>query len=754
MWKNMRNSLLYLLILAFFFSKLSFAGAGGGGGGGTSANNNYHISVAQSRVYPPNIAAVSLSASYNYQTTSPYYAQETQLVHTQAQTLAAPNMTQIRNIPVITPNITASPAYSQSIAAGSGNSTNARIYSPPTMNLPSYLPSYQDSGSYRNTSYMTNNNNISRSGIGSYVYSLPTMNLPSTLPSYQSAGSYRNTSYMSNNNNISSSGMGSYVYSLPTMNLSSTLPSYQSAGSHGNTSYMTNNNNMGSSGVNFSTYNGSMLSHNNSIMTHGNNLASSSLVSQFTSSSMKGTMNASQNTNIMSYKNSIPYWNTSNSSVMHTSSSGIYSQFGNEQVNPLMKGQTTANIKISTPVIHKYANQYPQHYTNELLIKFDPSVNQDQINSINKQLGVSIVEMSPYGGFYKVLIPQGMTAEEMIDRYEQESVIMRAEPNYQRDAHLIPDDIYYAYQWHLRSLSADLAWDIADGSGVVIALLDSGAAYRNDEEGTYAYAPDLKDTLIIPGQDFVNDDPYPDDDNSHGTHIAGCIAQSTNNATGVSGLAYGATIMLVKIMDANGFISIADEVDGIYYAVNEGADIINLSFGGRGISMTEQDAINYAHENGVVVISSAGNRASSILEYPASYDNVISVTALQYNDTLAPYANYGQAIDVCAPGGNVTEDQNLDGWADGILQQRHNGSDFTKFHYYFEEGTSTACALVSAIAALIIEQSPEKLTPLQIKEILEESAIDLGTEGLDQYYGAGKVNAYYALMHLTSPSAD
>ena len=212
--------------------------------------------------------------------------------------------------------------------------------------------------------------------------------------------------------------------------------------------------------------------------------------------------------------------------------------------------------------------------------------------------------------------------------------------------------------------------------------------------------------------------------------------------------------MPIKVMDENGYISISDEVDGIYYAVNEGADIINLSFGGRGVSQTEKEAIDYAYDNGVVVISSAGNRASDISEYPASYDNVISVNAVQYNDTLAPYSNYGDGIDLCAPGGNITEDQNLDGWADGILQQRHNGTDFTTFHYYFEEGTSTACALVSGVAALIISHSSETLTPLHIKEILKNSATDLGDEDWDQYYGWGMVNAYYALTEISSPSAD
>jgi serine protease len=202
-------------------------------------------------------------------------------------------------------------------------------------------------------------------------------------------------------------------------------------------------------------------------------------------------------------------------------------------------------------------------------------------------------------------------------------------------------------------------------------------------------------------------------------------------------------------MDETGSVSIADEVDGIYYAVNNGAHIINLSLGGEGTSVTEEAAIEYAVNNGVVVICSAGNAGSSTPEYPASYLQSISVSAVKYDKTLAQYSNYGSEIDVCAPGGDINLDQNFDFYGDGILQQTHDGTNLGTFYYYFMEGTSPAAALVSGLAALMVGKSASNLLPQQVKTILASSATDLGATGRDQYYGWGLVNAYQALLNTT-----
>ena len=133
-------------------------------------------------------------------------------------------------------------------------------------------------------------------------------------------------------------------------------------------------------------------------------------------------------------------------------------------------------------------------------------------------------------------------------------------------------------------------------------------------------------------------------------------------------------------------------------------------------------------------------------EYPASYIECISVSAVRYDNTVPAYSNYGQYITLCAPGGDLNVDQNWDNFGDGILQQTHNGSNFSTFYYYFMEGTSPACALVSGVAALIVSKSTLPLSPLQVTDILKGTATDLGTVGWDQYYGSGLVNAYQALL--------
>ena len=199
-------------------------------------------------------------------------------------------------------------------------------------------------------------------------------------------------------------------------------------------------------------------------------------------------------------------------------------------------------------------------------------------------------------------------------------------------------------------------------------------------------------------------------------------------------------------MDGTGNVTIADEADGIYYAANNGAKIINMSLGGTGTSVTEQTAVAFAYNSGVVVFGSSGNAGSNVPEYPASYPECASVGAVQYDRTRPAYSNYGATLEIVAPGGNINLDQNLDGYADGILQQTHDGTAFTVFFYYFMEGTSPSCALVSGVAALMVSKN-STLTPVNIRTILHNTAVDLGTTGWDQYYGWGEVNAYQAVLN-------
>ena len=149
----------------------------------------------------------------------------------------------------------------------------------------------------------------------------------------------------------------------------------------------------------------------------------------------------------------------------------------------------------------------------------------------------------------------------------------------------------------------------------------------------------------------------------------------------------------------------------------------------------------------MTILSSSGNAGSDVPEYPAAYSECISIGAVQYDSTRPSYSNYGAELDLVAPGGNITLDQNLDGYGDGILQQTHNGTDLTTFFYYFMEGTSPSCALASGVAALVLSKSTIALSPLDVRNILQDTAADLGTTGWDQYYGWGEINAYHAVYY-------
>jgi len=276
-------------------------------------------------------------------------------------------------------------------------------------------------------------------------------------------------------------------------------------------------------------------------------------------------------------------------------------------------------------------------------------------------------------------------------------------------------------------------------SGAVVAIIDTGIRVGSDLSGT----------SFVPGYDFVNNDNNPIDDNGHGTHVAGTVAQSTNNGIGVAGVAFCASLMPVKVLNAQGSGSYSTIANGIYYAVDHGANIISMSLGGTYSSQTLQNAVAYAYNHGVTCIAAAGNNGKNGVSYPAAYDAyVIAVGATQYDKTRAPYSNYGSSLDVMAPGGNTNVDQNGDGYPDGVLQQTFTmqGSNVL-WGYYFYQGTSMATPHVSGVAALLYAKGVT--SPDSIRNVIQSTAIDLGSPGWDMYYGYGLVNAYNALTYTS-----
>lgn len=278
-------------------------------------------------------------------------------------------------------------------------------------------------------------------------------------------------------------------------------------------------------------------------------------------------------------------------------------------------------------------------------------------------------------------------------------------------AFFTPNDPMFSQQYGPKSVRAPQAWDIQMGDeGVVVAVVDTGVDYAHED----LYG------RIIKGYDFANNDTDPMDDQGHGTHCAGIIGATTNNRVGTAGIAQ-VSIMAVKVLDSQGSGYESWVASGIRYAVDHGAQVISMSLGSSSSSSVMEDACNYAWNNGVLVVAAAGNDYGGPVSYPAKYDSVMAVSAIDSSNRLAYYSNIGPEIEVCAPGSSVL-------------------STYPNNQYKSMSGTSMACPHVAGVAGLVLSENPN-LSNGEVRDILCDTAIDLGSSGWDQSFGYGKVNA-------------
>jgi subtilisin family serine protease len=318
----------------------------------------------------------------------------------------------------------------------------------------------------------------------------------------------------------------------------------------------------------------------------------------------------------------------------------------------------------------------------------------------------------------------------VISKLEAHECVEWVEPVTSMESASTPNDPYYKYQWHLAQLNIPKAWAITKGEGVVVAVVDTGVSVN--EDGFHK---------LVKGYDFVDNDDRPDDANGHGTHVAGTIAQASNNGKGVAGVAPMASIMPIRVLDANGSGSNTSVANGIIWAVDHGANIINLSLGSPTNSDVVEDACAYAYENGVTVIAATGNDGfTDYIGYPAALPTTIAVGSVDATKTVAFYSNQGKQIDLVAPGGDTTGDADGDGMQDGVLQETILGGVWA---YHYLQGTSMATPHVAGAAALLYANGVRD--PDGIREALTSTARDLGEKGWDSAYGSGLLDPVAAL---------
>ena len=411
------------------------------------------------------------------------------------------------------------------------------------------------------------------------------------------------------------------------------------------------------------------------------------------------------------------------------------------------------------------------HVPRQLVVKYRLGTSGAEREQIRRAAGVRPAGFVD-GRTQAVEVVGGQTTGEATARLEADPRVLHALPNYRAQATaFIPDDPgrggpagWTKLQWNFIgpwSVDAPDAWQNAiaagapGGSGVIVAVLDTGVAYRRSGDGRFYKAPDLARERFVAGHDFVHGGrPY--DRNGHGTFVAGLISQSTNNGIGVTGLAYKTRIMPVRVLDYEGKGDVATIARGIRFATRHHAKIINMSFE-FDIGLTASQipdvisALRKANRAGALLVAAAGNTEDTKVAYPARAKHTVAVGATTEHGCLAEYSNTGPGLDLVAPGGGadaaIDGDPNcrpLEDPGRDVYQYTFRGTSPRRFGLpggY--EGTSMAVPHVAATAALIVGEkllgpnpSPEALTTR-----LESTARDLGKPGPDDLYGYGLLNA-------------
>jgi thermitase len=387
-------------------------------------------------------------------------------------------------------------------------------------------------------------------------------------------------------------------------------------------------------------------------------------------------------------------------------------------VNSLQIGEEIVQRLDNSPKVthvHHNPNETSHYFENQIIVKFHEDISDVELNEYLTEIrGQLIKKMDSIYTFSS----EDKTTVDLIQYFAPIDNVAYAEPNYiMMQNETPPNDIYYQrYQWNLPLIEAEAGWRITQGNEAVkIAVVDTGVDLEH---------PDLVKRLTT-GYNALSDSDDADDDNGHGTHVAGIIASEVNNHEGIAGLTWYNPIIPIKVMGEEGYGSTFDIAKGIIWATDKGARVINLSLGNYQHSDMLKDAIDYAFKRDVVLIAASGNDNTNQPSFPAAYPQVLSVAAVDPYGERATFSNYGDYIDVSAPGVQIA-------------------STYFNKQYAALSGTSMAAPHVSALAGLIRSINPD-LRNTEVMEIIKTTTIDLGERGKDIYFGEGLIDIVDAL---------
>jgi len=377
------------------------------------------------------------------------------------------------------------------------------------------------------------------------------------------------------------------------------------------------------------------------------------------------------------------------------------------------------------------------HYTvDEVVVKFQRPLRDEEILELRRKLDLAVVRKAGRLGSVYVFRSRNKTARELMAYFKNNWNPVYVEPHYlyltndkparaQADDGIVPNDTYYAaYQWNLPAIATERGWNLTRGNDdVVVAVIDTGV--QSDH-------PDLKGRLAE-GYNVIHPGTPPEDDVGHGTHVAGIIAATVNNAEGVAGMTWYTKIMPIKALDSSGTGSTYSVAEAVIWATDHGADVINLSLGNYAQAAFLHDAIKYARGRGVLVVAASGNDNTDQPGYPAAYPEVLAVAATDPDTGRAYFSNYGDYIDLAAPGTNIP-------------------STYPGGRYAALSGTSMASPHVAGLIALIRAVNPG-LSPDEITQLLRETATDMGAPGPDPEYGYGVIDVRRALERAAGMTA-